>query len=200
MGISETRKTRLAGIEGPVDFARPAIMAFEPCRRTTDIENIGVSEISSHQGYLQDQENAAADMDGLLGHRRKVATGNKRCNAFCLMNNIEIKRKTTSSRSRSFDVFPHTLAKLMSAKNDYRLIACSIYDLFEAAALHRRTLHRSIGRTTSEHIIQDVYSKGNEEFLKVSRPSTCEEMTVRLHKIDLIVDPADKKSYVPYHC
>ncbi len=85
-------------------------------------------------------------------------------------------------------------------KSEYKPIDCSVYDLFEAAALRRRTLLLTIGGKSGEYLIEDVFSKGKEEFLLVLSSSTGEQSTIRLDSIDLIVDPSDKKSYFPYSC
>lgn len=89
----------------------------------------------------------------------------------------------------------------MASKSNsgYQPIACSVYDLLEAAALHRKALRLRIEGITREYVIRDVFSKGKEEFVVGFEAEMDEESTIRLDKIDLIIDPTDKKSYFPTH-
>ncbi|HLE31077.1 MAG TPA: hypothetical protein VJB38_00570 [Bacteroidota bacterium] len=43
-------------------------------------------------------------------------------------------------------------------------------------------------------------TSSHEEVLTVSPLSTNEKLTIRLGRIELIVDPSNKKSYFPYEC
>jgi transcriptional antiterminator Rof (Rho-off) len=88
----------------------------------------------------------------------------------------------------------------MKPEIPYQPIACSVYDLLEAAALHQKALLLRIEGVTRKYIIRDVFSKGKEEFLIGFLADTSEESTIRLDKIDLIIDPTDKKSYFPTQC
>ncbi len=88
----------------------------------------------------------------------------------------------------------------MDPESPYRPIACSLYDLFEAAALHQRTLQLRIDGNVADYVVRDVFSRGKEEFLVGVRQDTGELSTIRLDRIDLVIDPTDKKSYFPSQC
>jgi transcriptional antiterminator Rof (Rho-off) len=95
---------------------------------------------------------------------------------------------------------PVSSPTIASEKSEYKPIACSVYDVFEVAALRRKTLMLTVGGRSADYIMEDVYAKGQEEFLKALLASTGEQLTVKLDSTDLIVDPSNKKSYYPYPC
>ncbi len=80
----------------------------------------------------------------------------------------------------------------------YRPISCSVYDLLEASAVRHKVLELTIEGTRDRFQIVDVFAKGNEEFVVVSRVADRERKTIRIDTIEMIVDLSDNKSYLPY--
>lgn len=87
----------------------------------------------------------------------------------------------------------------MSESKPYRPIACSLYDVLEAAAVRRHPLSITMGGVARVFVVEDLFSRGKEEFLVARLTEDNQRITVRLDKVELIVDPSDKKSYVASH-
>ncbi|HWP82040.1 MAG TPA: Rho-binding antiterminator [Bacteroidota bacterium] len=82
----------------------------------------------------------------------------------------------------------------------YKPIACSLYDVFEVAALKGRILKLSIDGAEIELKVRDVYAKGKEEYLEGNRLDTGHQMIIRLDRIQSVFDPTDNTTYVPDGC
>jgi transcriptional antiterminator Rof (Rho-off) len=81
--------------------------------------------------------------------------------------------------------------------HQYRPISCSVYDIFERAALRRNVLHLTIAGITMKARANDIYARGNEEFLEATNLQTDETVTIRLDQIEAVFDPSDNKLYFP---
>jgi len=83
MGDAAAWETRLAGIERLVNLSCPAIVVFDGVGQSPEYEGLGVREVSQCEYQLAGQKNLDEDFGDLASHRRKVGTGNKRCNPSC---------------------------------------------------------------------------------------------------------------------
>ncbi|MBI2619993.1 MAG: hypothetical protein HYW57_07915 [Ignavibacteriales bacterium] len=82
----------------------------------------------------------------------------------------------------------------------YKPLACSLYDVLEAASMRKQRLRLTIGGEHRDVMIRDVFSKGPEEFLIAADPSTGREETIRLDRIELITDLVEGKTYTANRC
>lgn len=79
----------------------------------------------------------------------------------------------------------------------YQPIACELYDIFEVAAMRKKKrLLLTIEGKPQEILVQNVYAKGNEEFLDGIDPASQVALHVRLDKIEKVFDPSEKRSYI----
>lgn len=200
VGIPITGETRLGGIERSMDLPCSALMAFNDGGRASEKPGVAVSELAPEEETLGEQEKTTAHMSSQLCHERKVATGNKRCNLYCWRNTMISNEKPLIIVPPAGSSEAASSLAMSDKKPEYRPIDCSVYDLFEAAALRRRNLLLTVGGRSGDYRIEDVFAKGKEEFLVVLSSATGERSTIRLDSIDLIVDPSDKKSYFLYSC
>lgn len=82
----------------------------------------------------------------------------------------------------------------------YKPIACSLYDVLEAASMKRVPVRLTMASSDRDFMIRDVFSKGSEEFLTARDLNTGAEETIRLDRIDLITDLSTGKSYTSDRC
>lgn len=90
-------------------------------------------------------------------------------------------------------------------KTEYTPIACSVYDLLEAAAVKQTPLridftdlHGTLQSRTVK--VRDLFSKEKAEFLTAQDSDSGEILTLRLDTIRLVTDPATKATYSPTVC
>lgn len=82
----------------------------------------------------------------------------------------------------------------------YKPVACSLYDVLEAAAVRNSRLVLDLEDRSVEVMVRDVFARGREEFLRALDCSSEREFTVRLDAIRTITDPTTNKRYAPDHC
>lgn len=82
----------------------------------------------------------------------------------------------------------------------YKPVACSLYDVLEAAAVRDSRLLLDLEDRSVEILVRDVFARGREEFLRALDCSSDTEFTVRLDAIRTITDPTTNKRYAPDHC
>ncbi len=82
---------------------------------------------------------------------------------------------------------------------DYKPIACSLYDVIEAAAVRRAALDVRIknefGESELTLTVLDLFSRDKQEFLKAEDRSTGKEIILRLDQVLLLTDRATGKEY-----
>jgi len=83
---------------------------------------------------------------------------------------------------------------------DYQPIACTLYDIFEVAALRSKRLILTVKGQEQEVVVHDVYAKGKEEFLDGVEPLSQQPLHIRLDAIEKVFDPSENKSYIPSRC
>lgn len=83
---------------------------------------------------------------------------------------------------------------------DDKPIACDLYDIFEVAAMHNKSLFLTIAGKQQEILVHDVYAKGKEEFLEGTDPLSQEPIHIHLDQIEKVFDPTENKSYIPTQC
>lgn len=82
----------------------------------------------------------------------------------------------------------------------YKPIACSLYDILEAAAMKGRILRLTVGGAQRDVTIRDVFAKGAEEFLIAVDKTTGDQETIRLDRIELITDLSSGTVYTSDRC
>lgn len=66
--------------------------------------------------------------------------------------------------------------------------------------MRKKRLVLSIEGRAQEILVQNVYARGNEEFLDGLDPVSQVPLHVRLDKIENVFDPAENKSYISSQC
>ncbi len=84
--------------------------------------------------------------------------------------------------------------------DSYKPIACSLYDVLEAAAMKGRVLRLTIDGVQRDVTIRDVFAKGPEEFLIAVDKATGDQETIRLDRIEFITDLSSGATYVSDRC
>ncbi len=86
-------------------------------------------------------------------------------------------------------------------QNGYSPISCSAYDVLESSAVLRHDLELHLNDGTSVRgQIQDVYSRGSEEFCTVRLTDGAVHPPLRLDRISSITNHSDGKRYTTQAC
>ena len=83
---------------------------------------------------------------------------------------------------------------------NYIPISCSVYDVLERAALHKKQLHLVLAEKELDVVVQDVFAKENAEYVLCAETEKGTVLTLRLDTIQSIVDPLDGKKYMSNRC
>ncbi|GJQ20929.1 MAG: hypothetical protein HBSIN02_12840 [Bacteroidia bacterium] len=82
----------------------------------------------------------------------------------------------------------------------YKPVACSFYDVLEAAAFRKHPVILVLEDRSVESVLLDVYAKGTEEFLSAREIASGKPFTLRLDAVRRIIDPTTNTTYAPDHC
>lgn len=88
----------------------------------------------------------------------------------------------------------------MNDPTPYKPVACSFYDVLEAAALRQHPVILVLEDRSVESLVLDVFARGREEFLSAQEIASGTTFTLRLDAIRRLIDPTTQTTYAPDQC